>query len=72
MFAPICEVLIGWIGMGDVGDDVGATLTFLGLVIALAYIAARIMLLVLAFNSLRSLPPGAYETVSWTNYILHL
>ncbi|KDQ55318.1 hypothetical protein JAAARDRAFT_195720 [Jaapia argillacea MUCL 33604] len=36
------------------------------------YAIARIALLVLAFKSLRSLPPGAFETVCWTTYIPHL
>jgi hypothetical protein len=36
------------------------------------YITARITLLVQAFMSLRSLPPGAYETVYWTTYIPHI
>ncbi|KIM71355.1 hypothetical protein PILCRDRAFT_82877 [Piloderma croceum F 1598] len=36
------------------------------------YITARITLLVQALMSLRSLPPGAYETVYWTTYIPHI
>ncbi|KDQ49501.1 hypothetical protein JAAARDRAFT_165572 [Jaapia argillacea MUCL 33604] len=39
---------------------------------SIAYIVARITLLVLAFMSLRSIPPGAYETVVWTTFIPHL
>ena len=36
------------------------------------YIIARAVTLVLAFTSLRDLPPGAYETVYWTTFIPHV
>ena len=36
------------------------------------YILARAITLVLAFTSLRGLPPGAYETVHWTTFIPHV
>ena len=36
------------------------------------YIIARAVTLVLAFTSLRDLPPGAYETVRWTTFIPHV
>ena len=36
------------------------------------YILARAVTLVLAFKSLRELPPGAYETVHWTTLIPHI
>ncbi|KAK0431862.1 hypothetical protein EV421DRAFT_133913 [Armillaria borealis] len=36
------------------------------------YIVARIMLIVLAFMQLRSLPPLAFHTVQWTTYIPHI
>ena len=36
------------------------------------YISARAVTLVLAFTSLRDLPPGAYETVHWTTFIPHV
>ncbi|KDQ49520.1 hypothetical protein JAAARDRAFT_212209 [Jaapia argillacea MUCL 33604] len=39
---------------------------------ALAYITARIILIILTFMSLRSLPPGVYETVVWTTLIPHI
>ena len=38
----------------------------------LLYILARAITLVLAFTSLRGLPPGAYETVHWTTFIPHV
>ncbi|KAF9480148.1 hypothetical protein BDN70DRAFT_782905, partial [Pholiota conissans] len=36
------------------------------------YIVARLVLLLLAFSSLRDLPPTAYETIEWTGIIPHL
>ena len=36
------------------------------------YILARAVTLVLAFTSLRDLPPRAYETVRWTTFIPHI
>ena len=36
------------------------------------YILSRVALLVIALMSLRSLPPGVYETVHWTIFIPHV
>lgn len=36
------------------------------------YIIARLLLLVLAFTSLRSLPLDAYTTVQWTTFVPHI
>jgi len=36
------------------------------------YIIARLCLLVLAFTSLRHLPPEAYQDIQWTSYIPHI
>ncbi|KIM20965.1 hypothetical protein M408DRAFT_305886 [Serendipita vermifera MAFF 305830] len=36
------------------------------------YVAARIATLVIAFSSLRSLPPPAFTTVDWTTFIPHI
>lgn len=36
------------------------------------YIAARLILLVLALKSLQSLPQAAYQTVTWTTFIPHI
>ncbi len=38
----------------------------------ISYIVARIMLIILAFLQLRSLPPLAFCTVQWTSYIPHI
>lgn len=36
------------------------------------YVVARTILIVLAFITLRDLPPGAYQNVEWTTFIPHL
>lgn len=38
----------------------------------LLYVLARILLLVLMFTTLRSLPSAAYETVYWTTWVPHI
>ncbi len=40
--------------------------------IIIAYIMGRMVLVILAFTQLRSLPPLAFHTVQWTAYIPHL
>ncbi|KAG2123635.1 hypothetical protein BD769DRAFT_1469617 [Suillus cothurnatus] len=40
--------------------------------IAFIYIATRVIVIVLITLSLRSLPPGAYDTVAWTTFIPHI
>lgn len=42
------------------------------IVCAIFYIAGRILLLVLSFTTLRSLPIGAYQTVKWTTFVPHI
>ncbi|KAG1725833.1 hypothetical protein EDB19DRAFT_1897711 [Suillus lakei] len=39
---------------------------------AMLYIAARAILLVLMFTTLRNLPPDAYKALSWTTLVPHL
>ncbi|KAK0432170.1 hypothetical protein EV421DRAFT_2024119 [Armillaria borealis] len=45
---------------------------FMFFVAIVAYIVARIILIILAFLQLRSLPPLAFCTVQWTTYIPHI
>jgi hypothetical protein len=42
------------------------------LLAGILYVLARILLLVLPFVSLHSLPPGAYQIVHWTTLIPHI
>ncbi|KIM24425.1 hypothetical protein M408DRAFT_76018 [Serendipita vermifera MAFF 305830] len=45
---------------------------FLIILSAWLYIASRIATLVIAFTTLRSLPPAAFTTVNWTTFIPHI
>ncbi|KAG2034686.1 hypothetical protein BDR03DRAFT_1093575 [Suillus americanus] len=49
------------------GGLFGANLAFF----IIYYVSARMTIIVLMFLSLRSLPPGAYDTVLWTQFIPH-
>ncbi|KAF7965866.1 hypothetical protein HWV62_41184 [Athelia sp. TMB] len=40
--------------------------------LAIVYIAARLLLIVMSFTSLRMLPVTAYQTVRWTNFVPHI
>lgn len=55
--------------LNDVLSVLGGTIIATAL---LLHIAARLILLVLAFMSLRVLPPGAYQTVHWVTFIPHI
>lgn len=58
--------LLGGFGLGS------RTQSYLSGLIVPVYLGARAILLVIAFISLRSLPPAAYETVYWTTFIPHI
>jgi len=51
-------------------DDSCAFVTFISLLFL--YILGRLVLLVLPFLSLRSLPPAAFHVVQWTSFIPHV
>ena len=72
---PIYITLGFYLGGGliEVNDKIGVTIAlFSGISAGILYILARAVTLVLAFISLRDLPPGAYETVHWTTFIPHV
>lgn len=56
-------------GYGDYAPYVFRVLTPTGLCI---YFLARLLLIVEAFALLRSLPPDAYQVVSWTTFLPHI
>ena len=72
-FISLCVVLSfaidklsKWLG----GSWVALGITWL--VLLMVYIACRVLLLMLPFMSLRSLPPDAYRTVTWTTFVPHI
>ncbi|KAF7974341.1 hypothetical protein HWV62_12402 [Athelia sp. TMB] len=46
--------------------------SFLYVLMALIYAAARLALIVISFTSLRMLPVAAYQTVQWTTFVPHI
>ena len=67
IYIPLVLPLGSWL------TDLDSTvLYFIPLSGGILYIVARAVTLVLAFTSLRDLPPGAYETVHWTTFIPHV
>ena len=62
-----------WLGKVMDSDKFGSTIIYFGpLSGGILYIIARAITLVLAFTSLKDLPPAAYETVHWTTFIPHV
>ncbi|KAF9443006.1 hypothetical protein P691DRAFT_642686, partial [Macrolepiota fuliginosa MF-IS2] len=51
---------------------VGSVFWLVTIVGGLGYVIARVILIVLAVTSLRSLPPGAYRNVAWTTFLPHI
>ena len=57
----------------DISSDIIAPIAVLWIFPAVPlYILARVFTLVLAFTSLRNLPPGAFDTVHWITFIPHV
>ena len=72
VYIPLVFSLGGWLSETDF-EKFGVILIYFGpLSGGILYILARAVTLVLAFTSLRGLPPGAYETVHWTTFIPHV
>ena len=62
-------LMVFFFGIGNIIGDITVISVFPA---GILYILARVFTLVLAFTSLRDLPPGAYETVHWTTFIPHI
>ncbi|KAF7984853.1 hypothetical protein HWV62_10813 [Athelia sp. TMB] len=52
--------------------EVATVLSIFYVPLAAMYIAARIILILISFTSLRMLPAGAYQTVQWTTFVPHI
>ena len=70
-YIPLVFGLGGWLVEMDF-EIFGMTIFISILPAGILYVIARAVTLVLAFTSLRDLPPGAYETVHWTTFIPHV
>ena len=71
VYIPLMFALGVWLQNMDF--DTICYIAFFSIVPAgLLYVIARVFTLVLAFTSLRDLPPGALDTVHWTTFIPHV
>lgn len=63
-------------GIGGFWEFVQLTLVLLGVPLcflaSIAYPVARIALLILSVTSLRSLPPSAFATIDWVEFVPHI
>ena len=73
IYIPLAMILGALLG-GDMGSEKSGSTVFYFAPLSggILYIMARVFTLILAFISLRDLPPGAYDTVSWTTFIPHV
>ena len=70
---PVYMPLMFFLGILLGNTEFGDAVLYFGLLFGgILYIIARAVTLVLAFTSLRDLPPGAYQTVHWTTFIPHV
>ena len=73
IYIPLGYFLALLLGVITDSDKLAIYLAFFSAISGgVLYILARAVTLVLAFRSLRDLPPGAYETVHWTTFIPHI
>jgi hypothetical protein len=73
-WAAVYFTLRAWSLHGTRSDTVMSVVVMIASFVILVpvYLAARLTLLVLPFLSLKTLPPGAYRSVRWTEFIPHL
>ena len=69
VYVPLVFSLGTWLGNMDFKTFGLTFLVFGPLCGDIVYIIAQAVSLVLAFTSLRDLPPGAYKTIHWTTFI---
>lgn len=72
----VCVGILGGLSLiqsdNSLADLVGDSVALWFCLASLLYIFARGASPVVAFATLRSLPPGAYQTVCWTTLVPHL
>ena len=71
VYIPLMVGLGSWLLNMDF-DTIGHIALFSIVPAVILYVIARVFTLVLAFTSLRDLPPGALDTVHWTTFIPHV
>ncbi|KAF7979536.1 hypothetical protein HWV62_42126 [Athelia sp. TMB] len=64
--------VVAWLLENSCDLNMDTVLPIFYLPLASMYIAARIILILISFTSLRMLPTGAYQTVQWTTLVPHI
>jgi len=73
LFAPVSALMFyGYRSLGNPSRNMERFLLVVTAICFGIYIIARMMIIIYAVRSLKSLPPGVHDTVVWTNYIPHL
>ena len=71
VYIPLISFLVT--RLRNMGFEIAASIAGVSILPAgMLYIIARGVTLVLVFTSLRGLPPGAFGTVHWTTFMLHV
>ncbi|KZP06426.1 hypothetical protein FIBSPDRAFT_764447 [Athelia psychrophila] len=68
----LAVVLLGGMALANSEEHLFIIVGPLYMVIGIIYTAARFILIILSFISLRGLPVGAYQTIQWTTWIPHI
>jgi hypothetical protein len=71
IFVPWLCLLLVYMGVTHILQN-QVIMKVVFVILLLMYITGRAFLLILMVTTLRNLPPGAYEAVSWTSLIPHL
>ena len=71
IYIPLVVLLGAWLDHIDFNIISGIAAPLV-LPAGILYVIAQAVTLVLAFTSLRDLPPGAFDTIHWTTFILHV
>ena len=56
----------------DFGTFLSVMTIWFGLIISPLFLVARVLLVIMAFTGLRSVPAGVYANIPWTQYIPHI
>ncbi|KIK61493.1 hypothetical protein GYMLUDRAFT_166351 [Collybiopsis luxurians FD-317 M1] len=69
---PLYMIFAVWNHMRRHSFESESTVHYIGLVVSIAYVLARLALIVLPLLALQDLPPLAFETVEWISFVPHI
>jgi hypothetical protein len=68
----IIGIPVGIVAIGAILRHFEGLFTILVILLTLLYTLSRVLLLVVSFTALRSLPSSAFQTVEWTTFLPHV